>query len=163
MRWFHQLVMRIQMLFRRGRKSLPCRTNCSCHLDQHIAENIEAGMTPTEARFAALRMFGNPTLLRDQTRDTWSWGNLELLLHDLRHGIRTLTRTPGFCFLAILVMALGIGANVALFTVVNPSCSTLSPSKTSTSSSASTRPTPMAPIATSSSMEALCHLAGTSP
>ncbi len=118
MRWLDKLLMRMQTLFRRGHEDALLNDELQFHLDQQIAENIEAGMTPTEARLAALRMFGNPTLLRDQTRDTWSWHDLELLLHDLRHGIRTLTRTPGFSFLAILVMALGIGANVALFTVV---------------------------------------------
>ena len=118
MRWLDKLLMRIQMLFRRGHEDARLNDELQFHLDQQIAENIEAGMTPAEARLVALRMFGNPTLLREQTRDTWSWGDLELLLHDLRHGIRTLTRTPGFSFLAVLVMALGIGANVALLTVV---------------------------------------------
>jgi putative ABC transport system permease protein len=75
-------------------------------------------MCPKEARFAALRAFGNPALLREQTRATWSWNGLESLIHDVRFGVRTLRRTPGFTAVAIVVMALGIGANVALFTVV---------------------------------------------
>jgi hypothetical protein len=89
------------------------------HLEEQIAENRRAGMSETEARQAALRLFGNPTVLRDQARDTWSWRWLESLARDTRQGIRRLMRTPSFALTAILVLALGIGANIALFTVVN--------------------------------------------
>jgi hypothetical protein len=65
-----------------------------------------------------LRAFGNPALIREQTLAVWSWNWLESLARDLRFSLRTLRRTPGFTVIAILVMALGIGANVALFTVV---------------------------------------------
>jgi putative ABC transport system permease protein len=88
------------------------------HLERQMLENLAAGMSAEEARFAALRTFGNPALLREQTRSTWSWGWLESCARDLRYGIRTLRRAPGFSVMAIVVMALGIGANVALFTVV---------------------------------------------
>ena len=81
-------------------------------------EQREGGISGEEARYAALRAFGNPTLIREQTRAIWSWNWLESLARDLRFSLRTLLRTPGFTVLAILVMALGIGANVALFTVV---------------------------------------------
>jgi predicted permease len=106
------------MLLTRGRAALRLDDELRFHLDRQIAENIAAGMSAAEARTAALRTFGNPALLRDQTRATWSWTALESLLRDLRYGIRTLWRSPGFAAIAILVMALGIGANVALFTVV---------------------------------------------
>src|SRR6202012_2789700 len=79
----------------------------------------ERGLPPEEARHAARRAFGNPTLIREQTRSVWAWNRLESLARDLRYGLRTLSRTPGFTFIAIVVMALGIGANVALFTVVH--------------------------------------------
>jgi putative ABC transport system permease protein len=88
------------------------------HLERQLAENVAAGMSAEEARRAALRAFGNPALLREQARATWSWNGLDSMLRDVRYGFRTLRRTPGFSFIAILVMALGIGANVALFTVV---------------------------------------------
>src|ERR1700689_1590999 len=78
----------------------------------------EGGISGEEARYAALRAFGNPALIREQTRAIWSWNWLESLARDLRLSLRTLGRTPGFAVIAILVMALGIGANVALFTVV---------------------------------------------
>ena len=118
MRWLHQLLLRSKMLLRRDRAGEQLQDELQFHLDQQIAENLAAGNSPEEARRAALRTFGNPATLRDQTRNTWSWQWLEMLLRDLRFGIRALARNPGFSILAILVMGLGIGANVALFTVV---------------------------------------------
>jgi putative ABC transport system permease protein len=87
-------------------------------LDLEEEEQREGGISGEEARYAALRAFGNPALLREQTRAAWSWNWLESLARDLRLSTRTLLRSPGFAGIAILVMALGIGANVALFTVV---------------------------------------------
>src|SRR6266446_1870779 len=87
-------------------------------LELEEEEQREGGVSGEEARYAALRAFGNPTLIREQTRAIWSWNRLESLARDLRFSLRTLRRTPGFTVIAILVMALGIGANVALFTVV---------------------------------------------
>ena len=118
MRWLQIFLMRYKMLLHRGRAGEQLQDELQFHLDQQIAENVAAGTSPIEARRAALRSFGNPTILRDQVRNTWSWQWLELLLRDLRFGVRALARNPGFSILAILVMGLGIGANVALFTVV---------------------------------------------
>jgi predicted permease len=95
-------------------------------LDRELRTDLEleeeeqrgSGASSEEARYAALRAFGNPTLVREQTRSAWSWNWIESLSRDLRHGARTLRRTPGFSIIAVLVMALGIGANVALFTVM---------------------------------------------
>jgi predicted permease len=87
-------------------------------LELEEEEQKEDGVPPEEARYAALRAFGNPTLLREQTRATWSGHWLESLARDLRLGLRTLRCSLGFTVVCVLVMALGIGANVALFTVV---------------------------------------------
>jgi len=87
-------------------------------LELEEEEQQERGISREEARYAALRALGNPTLIHEQTRAAWSWNWLESLARDLRISLRTLLRTPGFAVIAILVMALGIGANVALFTVV---------------------------------------------
>src|SRR5215469_10676487 len=81
-------------------------------------EQRESGVSAEEARHAALRAFGNPALISEQTRAVWSWNALENLLRDVRIGVRTLFRSPGFSLLAILVMALCIGATTSLFTVV---------------------------------------------
>jgi len=118
MRWLIRIQMKMRMLFRRGTASVRLDDELQFHLDQQIAENVAAGMNAEEAHFAALRSFGNPALLREQTRATWCWTWLEMLLRDVRIGVRTLARAPGFAAIAILVIALGIGANVALFTVV---------------------------------------------
>ena len=118
MRWLEKMRMRIKMFLCRGREVQRLDAELNFHVERQTAENIAAGMSPEEARQAALRVFGNPTLLREQVGETWSWNWLELFVHDLRIGIRALARTPGFALLTILVIAIGIGANVALFTVV---------------------------------------------
>jgi predicted permease len=87
-------------------------------LELEEEEQRGGGISEEEARYAALRAFGNPTLIREQTLAVWSWNWLESLGRDLRFSLRTLCRTPGFTAIAILVMALGIGANVSLFTAV---------------------------------------------
>ena len=87
-------------------------------LDLEEEEQRERGVSPEESRHAALRAFGNPTLISEQTRAVWSWTWWENLLRDFRIGTRTLFRSPGFSIIAILVMALCIGATTSLFTVV---------------------------------------------
>jgi predicted permease len=87
-------------------------------LELEEEEQRERGMSPEEARHAAQRAFGNPTLIREQTRAVWGWTMLENLLRDLRISVRTLLRSPGFSIIAVLVMALCIGAATSLFTVV---------------------------------------------
>jgi predicted permease len=106
------------MLFRRRNAAARLDQELQFHLEQQVAENLAAGMEPTEARSAALRLFGNPTLLRDEARSTWSWTWLGKAWRDLRYGARTLRRSPGFAVLAVTVMALGIGATTSLFTIV---------------------------------------------
>jgi putative ABC transport system permease protein len=87
-------------------------------LDLEEEEQRDRGILEEEVHYAALRAFGNPALILEQTRAVWSWSWLESLVRNLRFSLRTLRRSPGFTVIAILVMALGIGANVTLFTVV---------------------------------------------
>ena len=87
-------------------------------LELEEEEQRERGMSSKEAHYAALRAFGNPTLIREQTHTVWSWNRLENLLRDLRISVRTLFRSPGFSLIAVLVMALCIGAATSLFTLV---------------------------------------------
>src|SRR3984957_12706080 len=87
-------------------------------LELEEEEQRERGLPPEEARRAALRAFGNPTLIREHTRAVWSWNRLENLLRDIRVSVRTLLRSPGFAMISVLVMALCIGAATSLFTVV---------------------------------------------
>jgi predicted permease len=118
MRWIHQLAMKVAMLFGRRGAAAHLDDELRFHLDRQVAENLAAGMNAEQARTAALRSFGNPALLRDQTRATWSWASLDVLGRDLRYGARTLRRTPGFTLIAVAVMALCIGAATSLFTIV---------------------------------------------
>ncbi|HEX4019901.1 MAG TPA: ABC transporter permease [Acidobacteriaceae bacterium] len=119
MRWMERFRMATLMLFRRKKETERLNDELQFHLQQQIAENMARGLSADEARSAALRTFGNPTLLRDEARAHWSWGWLEKFARDMRYGVRTLRRSRGFAFIAILVMALGIGATASLFTIVN--------------------------------------------
>jgi predicted permease len=118
MLWARQVWLRLQTLFCSERVAQRLDDEFQFHLDQQIAENIAAGMSREEARYAALRGFGNPTVLKETTRDTWGWVWLEQFGRELRYAMRTLSRTPTFTAIAVLVMALGVGANTTLFTVV---------------------------------------------
>ena len=89
------------------------------HLERETQDNIERGMAPEEAHYAALRKFGNATLIREQTHAIWSLNRLESLARDLRYAFRQLLRSPGFSATVVLTLALGIGVNAAIFSVVN--------------------------------------------
>jgi predicted permease len=101
-----------------GKRDADLERELQSDLQLEEEEQREHGIAPEEARYAALRAFGNPSVISEQTREVWSWDRLETFLRDLRILIRTLARQPGFSAVATLVIAVGIGATTSLFTVV---------------------------------------------
>jgi len=119
MMWTRRLWIKLETLFRRNRAAQHLDDEIEFHLEQQIGENIAAGMNRAEARYAAMRAFGNPMVLKEETRDAWGWIWLEQIAQDLRYGARGLAKNPGFTVVGVLAVALGIGVNTGIFSVLN--------------------------------------------
>ena len=113
------IVRRILNLFSRPKLKQEIDAELRSHLEMRIEDNIAAGMSSGNARRDALRRFGNPTSINERVTAMDANLGLEGIAFDIRYGLRQLRRSPGFALTAILTLALGVGANVVVFGVLN--------------------------------------------
>ena len=118
MMW-RQIRVRLRSLWRWRRQESELDEEIRFHLARETEERIAAGMSPEEARAAARRDFGNVTLTRELTRDAWGWASAEALLQDTRGALRAIRRNPAFSAVAAGTLALAVGVNVVMFSVLN--------------------------------------------
>ena len=108
---------RLVFFFRRDQMDQDLAEEMRTHLEMKAQEKRESGMGEKEARQAASREFGNASLLKEVSREMWGWTQVESTIRDIRYGLRMLAKNPGFTVVAVLVLALGLSANITIFSI----------------------------------------------
>lgn len=117
--WFYTIPLRLRSLFRRSQIDGELDEELQIHLAQRTEQEIAVGKAPDEARYAALRAMNGVEQIKEECRDARRVHWVEDLAQDARYAVRTLAKTPGFTVVTAMVLALGIGANTVVFTIVN--------------------------------------------
>ena len=119
MQWLKELAHSLRSIFRRSHEERELSEELQFHLERQIAQNLARGMSSEDARYAALRLFGGEQQIKQECRDMRRVNLIESVFQDVRYGLRQLRRSPGFTASALLTLALGIGANTAIFTLLD--------------------------------------------